>query len=323
MSERVNINRAQVNGNGTLGVADSLTGSHYQIPKEPGRNSAFLLAGVMHVLLFMFLWIGIRWQSQEPVGVDAEIWDMTTREAAPLPKIEVAPPQPPEVEKTEPELTSKQVAQEQEQEQEAEIAIERARKQKIADEKLIEKKKIEDQLKEKQKEDQLKEKQKEEKLQEAKDEQKRKDDLQKDQKKQDLAKAAEQKKADALAKKQRDDNLKNLTSQVVGTGGTGDAVKSTGNNRVDPSYAGKIAAKIKSKMVYLGSDNGPDNPTVEFKIDLFPDGSLRGVPHKTKSSGVAQFDDAVDSAIRNAAPYPADKSGVVPQTIPLTYKLKD
>jgi len=270
---------ARTSSNGTSSLASGLPASHYQIPVEPGRNTALLLAGVMHVLLFLFLWIGIHWQSKTPVGVDAEIWDMTTRQAAPEPVVETPPP-PPEVEKIEPPKPS---PREIEEEHEAEIALERAREKKIAEKKLLE-------------------------------------EQQKEEKKQELAKIAEQKKADALAQKQREDNLKRLTSQIAGTG---DAVKSTGNNRVDPSYAGKIAAKIKSNMVYVGSENGTDNPTVDFRIDLFPDGSLRGVPHKTKSSGVVAFDDAVERAITKSAPYPADKSGNVPSTIPLTYRLKD
>lgn len=272
---------------------------HQKIPKEPGKKTAILLAGLMHVLLILFLWIGIRWQNETPVGVEAEIWDMTTRSAAPLP-VNQAPPPPP-VTKKEPEPAVKESIQEQrEADKEVEIELERAREKKIIEQKRLEEKKKEE--KQKREEELQKELQKAEK------------------KKQDLAKIAEQKKADALIQQQRSDNLKRLAGQVAGSG---DAVKSTGNNRVDPGYAGKIAAKIKSNMVYVGADQGSDNPTVDFVINLFPDGSLNGPPRKTKSSGVAAFDDAVERAITKSAPYPADKSGNVPSTIPLTYRLKD
>lgn len=275
-------------GNGAKPLGGTV--SHYQIPKEPGQNTALILAGMMHILLFLFLWVGIHWQSKTPVGVDAEIWDMTTREAAPVPVAEVAPPA---LEKIVP---SKPSAQEIEEERAVEIALERAKEKKATEKKRLEAQRAE---------------------------QKRLDELEKEQRKQELAKIAEQKKADALAQKQREDNLKRLTRQITGSGGSGDAAKSTGNNRVDPGYASRIAAKIKSNMVYVGSENVADNPTVEFRIDLFPDGSLRGPPRKTKSSGVALFDNAVESAITKSAPYPADSSGNVPPTIPLTYRLKD
>ena len=113
--------------------------AHYQIPKEPGRNIALLLAALMHVLLFLFLWVGIHWQSKTPVGVDAEIWDMTTRQAAPEP-VELAPPPPPpveEVEKPEPRRPSPREIQE---EHDAEIVLERAKEKKIAEKKLEEEK---------------------------------------------------------------------------------------------------------------------------------------------------------------------------------------
>ena len=119
-------------------------GAHYQIPQEPGRSSAFILAGLMHVLLFMFLWFGIRWQSKEPIGVDAEIWDVTTREAAPAPIIEIPPPV---VEQPEQKPTEQQVEQEklmQEKLQEEEIVIKRAKAQ---TEKENERKLKEDKLK--------------------------------------------------------------------------------------------------------------------------------------------------------------------------------
>jgi colicin import membrane protein len=248
----------------------------YCIPKEPGKKTAWLLAGVMHALLFLFLWIGVHWQSEEPVGVEAEIWDRTVRQAAAAP--EVSPPPPKVVQPKLPEPVIQKTVQ-----PDPDIALERAKEKKAA-----EKKQLEEQ-----------------------------------QKKQELAKIAEQKKAEAIAQQQREANLKRLTSQIASAGISGDALKSTGNNRIDPSYAGKIAAKIKSNMAYVGPDMAASNPTVDFSIDLFPDGSLRGPPRKTKSSGVVAFDDAVERAIIKSAPYPADKSGNVPATIPLTYRLKE
>ena len=41
-------------------------GNHYLIPKQSGKPIALVMAIFMHGLLFLFLWIGIRWQSQTP-----------------------------------------------------------------------------------------------------------------------------------------------------------------------------------------------------------------------------------------------------------------
>lgn len=294
---------------------------HQQIPSEPGKKSAFLSAGLMHVLLILFLWIGIRWQSQTPVGVEAEIWDMTTRSAAPLPAVRIPPPPAPAVniKESDPVVKDREQEQKREQERDAEIVLKRIREKKMIEKKRLEEKEAKEKAAKEKEEKQKEERQKEAKEKEAR--QKRIDELQQqEKKKQELAKLAEQNRVDALLQQQRNDNLKRLAGQLAGTG---DAVKSTGNNRLDAGYAGKVAAKIKSNMVYVGTDNGPTNPTVEFVINLFPDGSLKGAPRKTKSSGVSAFDDAVERAITKSAPYPADKSGNVPSTIPLTYRLKD
>ena len=322
---------------------DQISASHYPIPKEPGTGTALLLAGLMHVLLFLFLWFGIHWQSKTPVGVEAEIWELKARQAAPMSVPEpvaepVAASEPPPVAAPEKVMPPGPTPEQIEAEHEVEIALERAQNKKAAEKKRLEaqleeqrlalakaQQRKDDLVKEKQRQEDLLKEQKLQKEQElAKAAEQKKQELAKaaDQKKLDQTKA-EQKKADLQAQKQRDDNLKRLTSQVVGSGGSGDAVKSSGNNRVDAGYAGRIAAKIKSNMVYVGSDNGADNPTVEFSVDLFPDGSLRGAPHKTRSSGVPAFDEAVERAISRSVPFPADKSGNVPATIPLTYRLKD
>ena len=283
-------------------------GNHYLIPKHSGKPIALVMAIFMHGLLFLFLWIGIRWQSQTPVGVDAEIWDVTTREAAPVPVVvpEQVKPEPEQP----PQPTAKQIQaqlEEQLHQQEAELAIERAKEQKLKDKKLAEEKL--------QKEQAEKEKKHQEDLAKAKK-------LEQEQAKTKAAELAAQKKADALAEKQRQDNLRRLTGAVAGSGGNGDAVKSTGNNRVDASYAAKIAAKIKSNMVYVGADNGP-NLTVEFTLNLFPDGSLRGSPRKTQSSGVPEFDAAVERAIIKSVPFPADKNGNIAPSLTVPYRLKD
>src|SRR2546425_3592245 len=67
----------------------------YVVPDEPGRWSALALAAAMHAALFAFLWIGIRWQNEPPVAIEAEVWSPDVREAAPRPQPEpVVVPKP-------------------------------------------------------------------------------------------------------------------------------------------------------------------------------------------------------------------------------------
>ncbi|MEY4214293.1 MAG: hypothetical protein RL458_2519, partial [Pseudomonadota bacterium] len=43
-------------------------------PAPKGRTKAFVLAVLMHGLLVALLFAGIRWKSQEPQSVSAELW---------------------------------------------------------------------------------------------------------------------------------------------------------------------------------------------------------------------------------------------------------
>lgn len=257
------------------------------------------LAALMHVALFAFLWFGVQWQSKQTNYEEVEVWDLTSRQAAPLPTPEVPqvepekvePPKPiePEVEKEDPEIA---------------LELERKRlaaeKRRIADEELERKKE--------------KEKIAAEKLKKEKQEKQEKEDEKK--------RIAKEK---ALRDKMFEDDKKRLEAQAtkVGSGGVGDALKSTGNNRGDPSYLAKIGAKVKSNTIFSVTDTSSNNPTVEFIINLFPDGSLRGPLKKTKSSGNPAFDDAVEKAIEKSVPFPRDKSGEVPASLVYVHKMKE
>ena len=253
---------------------------------------SLLLAGLVHLALLAFLVIGVQWQSSETVAVEVDVWDMTTREAAPLPIEPELPKEDPQPIVEPPKEIEKPVEQE-----DPEIAIAQEKKRK----KL-----------EKEKQDELK-----------------KLELKKAELELAKKKEAEDKKRIAKEKAAQDkifeENMRRLDGQVVksGSGGFGDALKSTGINRGDPSYNAKVAAKIKSNTIYVVSDNSSSNPTVEFVIQLFPDGSLKGPIKKTKSSGILAFDDAVAKAIEKSQPFPRDKSGEVPGSLNLVHRMKD
>lgn len=302
--------------------------SPYNIPKPPGRWRAITLALVMHVALFLFFWIGIRWQNETPLTVEAEIWDPQYKEAAPLPtppepqpqpepqpKIQPEPkPQPPKV-IDEPKVEKPDIALEKEKEKKRKEEQEKADKLKAEREKkeLAEKEKAEREKKEKLEADKQK-KLKEEKQKE--EDAKKKVDAEKQ--------AADKKKAAADAKAaeaRRQDDLKRMMGQATSaTGGSGTAEKSQGP-KGSPDYANKLRAKIRANTVFDTSDIS-GNPAVEYTVELFPDGTVRTV-RNNKSSGVPGFDDAVRQAIMKSQPFPADKDGKVPSSFTFTHKPKD
>jgi colicin import membrane protein len=54
-------------------------GGPYKVPRQHDNWRSITLAVAMHAVLLMFLWIGVSWQNNDPVEVQAEIWDMKVR----------------------------------------------------------------------------------------------------------------------------------------------------------------------------------------------------------------------------------------------------
>jgi len=71
----------------------------YVIPPAGKKLPAVMLALAMHLLLFVFLFFGLNWQSRAPATVEAELWSSLPQIAAPQatappPDPTPAPPQP-------------------------------------------------------------------------------------------------------------------------------------------------------------------------------------------------------------------------------------
>lgn len=313
----------------------------YSVPQEPGRWRAITLAVLVHIALLVFLWIGVRWQNETPVGVEAEVWSPQNKEAAPTPPppekkpepqpepkpvIKEAPPPKPPV--AEPERESPDIALEQEKKRKEQQQREREEQQKQA---KLKQQKLDQEREEKLKQQLLEKQQAEkERLEKQKAEalakQKAEAQAQKEKEAEQAKKIAAEKKRkqDALdaaaADRRRDEDMKRMMAQA-GTGGSGSAPTTQGS-RADSGYVSKVGARIKSNTVFNVPDNLAGNPAVEFAVELLPDGSIRSL-NKVKSSGVPGFDEAVQRAIGKSAPFPADKNGKVPSGFNVVHHPKD
>jgi colicin import membrane protein len=296
----------------------------YSIPKEPGRWRALLLAALVHLMLLGFLWFGVSWQNETPPAVEAEVWNMQVKEAAPAPPpapepvkvepkpepVEVKPaPEPrPAPKPVEPPVVVKPPApkpdialqQEKKRKEEAKKRAEQERQDKLAEQKKAEQRKREQAAAETAKKRKLEEEQ--QKQAAAKKKQKEREE-------------ADERAADA----RHQENVKRLQAQA---GGTGAATKSQGPRSADPSYVQQVGAKIKSHTVFNVQPGLAGNPPVEYDVQLMPDGSLRGM-RKTRSSGVPGFDEAVARAIERSQPFPRDSTGAVPGGFTLAHRPKD
>jgi colicin import membrane protein len=333
-----------------MATIDPTAGSPYRVPPEPSRWPSIALAAGVHALLLAFLFVGINWQNNEPVAVEAEVWDMKTQAAAPAP----TPPPPAEATQAEPaplpEPTPppppRAVVEEPPAPKPPDIALEREKKKAeqkklLAEEKLAEEKlerareAKEAKAREKaqalaDKKEQERAEQKAQALADKKQEEKKREAQKLEEKKLADKQAADKLKADKLAKakaeaadqakldKLRDAEMKRM---MAGAGGTGEAAKSTAP-KSDPGYLAAISSKVKSATSYSGSTDVPGNPAAEFRIEQLPTGEIMNVK-LVKSSGVTTFDDAVEKGIIKASPLPKKKDGTVVRTVTIAFKMKD
>lgn len=308
------------------------TGGPYKVPREHDGWRAIALATAMHAGLVFFLWVGVHWQSNEPVAVEAEVWDMKVQSAAPP-----APPAPEAQPEPEPEPTPAvkppPVAPPVETPptpKEPDIALERQKaKLKAMKEKQEElkqerlKQEAEDKLaKHKAKEladkKAAEQKLKDEKLKKEQAEKDKKEQAEKDKKAADkLAKTKADKASDKAAEKARAAEMNRLNG-AVGAGTSGTEAKSTGP-RSDDSYKAAIVGKIKGNLVYSGTD---DTLSAVFKITQLPTGEVLSV-RKIKSSGAAAYDSAIENAIFKSSPLPKKKDGTVERDFEAVFKMKD
>jgi colicin import membrane protein len=320
----------------TQNNSDGIGGGQYRVPPEPNRWPAIGLAVGMHAALLAFLVIGINWTNNQPVAVEAEVWDTTVQSAAPpAPQPEPEPEPEPERPAPTPRVAEPPPVEQPAPPKQPDIALEREKKRKeelkrkeeerierereIAEKKRADEKKEKALAEKKAREDaEKKELAKKEEAEKKKKAEKEKAEKEKAEK---LAKAKAEKADAAKIAKLRDDEMKRMMSGAGNPGSTGSAEKSTAP-RIDKGYIASIAAKIKGNTTYPGSTDVPGNPEVVFQVEQLPTGEILSV-RKTKSSGIPAFDDAVERGINKSSPLPKKKDGTVERSLPVSFKLKD
>lgn len=317
-------------------------GAPYTVPPEPSRLPAILLAVAVHALLVAFLYFGISWQSKTPVTVEAEVWDMKVESAAPppepapepepQPEPEPAPPVPKVVEPEPVKPSAPDIALEREKQRKLELA-KKERERELAEQKEREELKRKELAEQKQREEQ---KRKELAEQKQREEQKQKELAEKkkeEEKKLAEAKAAAEKKKlaeekaakakAAAAEKAQLDKLRDLElKRITGAAGTAGNAEKSSAPKVDAGYVARLTALIKSNTTYAGSTDQPGNPRVSFRVELLPTGEILSV-RLAKSSGVPQFDDAVERGINKSSPLPKKKDGTVERNLVVNFSMKD
>jgi colicin import membrane protein len=305
-----------------------MDGSHYRVPPEPNRWPAIGLAVGVHAVLLAFLVVGINWTNNQPIAVEAEVWDTSVQQAAPpAPQPPQAEPEPePETPPPTPRVAEPPPREEPAPPKQPDIALEREKKRK---EEL--KRKEEERVERDRERELAQQKREQEKKEQALAEKKAREEAEKkelakkeeaEKKKKEKAEKEKLAKAEAAkTQKLRDEELKRITSGAGNPTSSGTAAKSTAP-RIDSGYIASIAAKIKGNTIYPGSTDVPGNPEVVFQVEQLPSGEILSV-HKTKSSGIPAFDEAVERGINKSSPLPKKKDGTVERTVQVGFKLKE
>lgn len=314
-------------------------GAPYTVPPEPSRIPAILLAVAVHALLLAFLYFGISWQSKQPISVEAEVWDMKVESAAPppppapepepQPEPEPAPvtppPAPPVPKVVEPEPVkpaAPDIALEREKQRKLELAKKEREQRELAEKKEREELKRKELAEQKQREDQKKKELEEQKKKELAEKKEAEKKLAAEKAAADKKKLADAK-AKAAAEKAQLDKLRDLElKRITGAAGTAGNAEKSSAPKIDAGYVARLTALIKSNTTYAGSTDQPGNPKVTFRVELLPTGEILSV-RLAKSSGVPQFDDAVERGINKSSPLPKKKDGTVERNLVVNFSMKD
>lgn len=245
------------------------------------------LALMVHGLLVVALTWGVGWkQDAEPVVFEAELWSQLPVQAAPraVEPPALPAPEPKPVVKAEPRPAPPPPGP-----SEAQIATERAQQKKAEAEERREREK-----EAARKEAALKKAAAEKKAADEKRERERKE--------------ADEKRLAQL----RADQIARMMGQAGASGGpaaSGTAQQSSGPS---PGYGGRVAARIRPNVVFTETIVG--NPRAEVEVRTLPDGTITS-RRIVKSSGNADWDEAVLKAIDRTATLPRDTDGRVPSAL--------
>lgn len=278
----------------------------HDLRREPGSTPAAMLAFGVHLLLFTVLFFGLRWQTKAPAPVAVELW---TQPPVAAPERPAPPPPPPPQPRVEPKPTPKPAPEPEKPMPKPDIALERERERKLkeAKEKIA-----------------LEEKQKREREREEKAKLERELELKRDR---EHTEAELRKQLERDRQKMIDQQLareeKTLQEQARREAAAKAAAASTSqvDDRARATWIDRIRAKIRGNVAI--PDNMSGNPEAIFDVVQLPTGEVIGVKLR-KSSGVKQYDDAVERAILKSSPLPQpERRDLFERDLRLTFRPND
>jgi len=118
----------------------------------------------------------------------------------------------------------------------------------------------------------------------------------------------------ALAERQRQEEMTRLTSQALATART-PSVSSMGP--ISNEYSAKIQSAVRAHLSYAVPEGVSPSVYAEFGVELLPTGEQASEPHLVTPSGLPGFDEAARRAIMRTDPFPRREDGTVPRSLRL------
>jgi colicin import membrane protein len=259
----------------------------YGVPKSGGSGPAVALAVLVHVLLGVLLFFGVRWQSSPPAVIQAELWSAVPQVAAPPPRPVTPPPQP-ETPPPQPTVAPEPPQPKADIVEKAPARVEPPKKEPV-------------------------------KVEPAKPQPKPPAPVRKVEPPKQKPEPAKLPPREAPARPPSD--LAAIMAAANGPETSTGKDQQTSGPRGSDTYIARLVNAIRSQARYPASS--PGNPVVTMRIEQLPNGEVTNVT-VTKASGVQAFDEAVERAIRAASPLPRDEHGKVPDRIlDLNYYMYD
>ncbi|MCS0630306.1 TonB C-terminal domain-containing protein [Telluria mixta] len=100
-----------------------------------------------------------------------------------------------------------------------------------------------------------------------------------------------------------------------------DRPRGTPFTAADSAYVIRVVKKIRANVTYDDRSNQVGNPRVVYRVLMLPTGEVMSVD-RTASSGIPDFDLAVQKGIWKSSPLPTREDGEVEHAFVIEYSLK-
>jgi colicin import membrane protein len=270
---------------GNLPPSQRQTTQHDTLP-------SFGLALAMHAIMILAISYVVRWNTQDPPPVVAELWVATPQPVVEVPPPPPPPPPPPKVEpQPEPPKPDADIVTKEEKKlpPPPPPKVEEKKPPPPPPPKVEEKKPPPPPKKEVSKKDLIA-------------------DLLKKQEAESRAErdAIRQAEADRIAKQMAQDN------PLAGTPQSGAGAR-------DADYIARLRALIKSRIVYAVPEGTSPTIYADVQVDLLPTGEVAGIKF-LKPSELPEYDAAVERAIRRTDPFPRKPDGTIDRTMVIRFR---